>query len=163
MLNWIGIDQSMKMRETSRAADKKLQVNNYLEYLIERLHIHGEEHPETGLKNKVKGFQFKNVLEIMDPINKEVEKKPMKPFMITQLATAFERDSIILSPFDETIYKQLIDYNVQRISQSGIPIYTSENEHFVDALALAYLAFVLEFPELTNIIKEIEICNKRMV
>ena len=31
MLNWIGNDQSMKMRETSRAADKKLQVNNYLD------------------------------------------------------------------------------------------------------------------------------------
>jgi hypothetical protein len=30
MLNWIGIDQSMKTRETSRAIDKKLWVNNYL-------------------------------------------------------------------------------------------------------------------------------------
>lgn len=33
MLNWIGIDQSMKMRETSRAVDKKLQVNNKLNVL----------------------------------------------------------------------------------------------------------------------------------
>lgn len=30
MLNWNRIDYSMKMRETSRAIDKKLQVNNYL-------------------------------------------------------------------------------------------------------------------------------------
>lgn len=29
-LNWIGIDQSMKMRETSRAVDKELLVNNDL-------------------------------------------------------------------------------------------------------------------------------------
>ena len=28
MLNWVGIDQPMKMRETSRAKDKKPQVNN---------------------------------------------------------------------------------------------------------------------------------------
>ena len=31
MLNWNGNDHSMKMRETSRAIDKKLWVNNYLE------------------------------------------------------------------------------------------------------------------------------------
>lgn len=29
MLYWVGKDQSMKMRETSRAQDKKLVVNNY--------------------------------------------------------------------------------------------------------------------------------------
>ena len=27
-LNWVGSNQQMKMRETSRAVDKKLQVNN---------------------------------------------------------------------------------------------------------------------------------------
>jgi DNA gyrase subunit A len=31
MLNWVGIDQPMKMRETSRAIDKKLWVNNNLD------------------------------------------------------------------------------------------------------------------------------------
>lgn len=30
MLNWVGNDQPMKMRETSRAIDKKLWVKNYL-------------------------------------------------------------------------------------------------------------------------------------
>lgn len=30
MLSWNGIDRSMKMKETSRAIDKKLSVNNYL-------------------------------------------------------------------------------------------------------------------------------------
>ena len=29
MLNWVGNDQPMKMREPSRAIDKKLWVNNY--------------------------------------------------------------------------------------------------------------------------------------
>lgn len=28
MLGWVGIDQPMKMRETSRGVDKKLHVNN---------------------------------------------------------------------------------------------------------------------------------------
>ena len=28
MLDWVGIDQPMKMKETSRVVDKKLQGNN---------------------------------------------------------------------------------------------------------------------------------------
>lgn len=125
------------------------------EYQLERLHIIGEERPSTGLRNKVKGFQFKQTLEIMDPVTKLVTKEPFKPFMINQLAICFERDKMMLSPFDEVLHKQLIDYEVERISQSGVPVYTSENEHFVDALGLAYLAFVLEFVELTQAIKKV--------
>ena len=29
MLDWVGIDQPMKMRETSRGVDKKLHGNNF--------------------------------------------------------------------------------------------------------------------------------------
>ena len=29
MLDWVGVDQPMKMRETSRGVDKKLHGNNY--------------------------------------------------------------------------------------------------------------------------------------
>lgn len=126
------------------------------EYQIERLHIIGEERPSSGLKNKVKGFQFKQTLDIIDPVTFITTKQPMKPFMVTQLQIAFERENIILSPFDEILHKQLIDYSVERISQSGQPIFTSENEHFVDALGLAYLAMVLEFKELTDMLKEAE-------
>lgn len=123
------------------------------DYQLERLHMYGDDHPESGLKVKVKGWQFANVIELPDPITHVVEKKPMKPFMVNQLAAAFEHDRIILSPFDETIHKQLIDYTVERITSNGVPVYTSKNEHFVDALGLAYLAFVLEFPNLTQAIK----------
>ena len=125
------------------------------EYQIERLHIIGEEHPETGLKNKVKGFQFKNKIQVPNPVKKTTTEEPMKPFMVNQLTIAFERRRIILSPYDELLYKQLIDYSVERISQAGLPVYTSKNEHFIDALGLAYLAFVLEFPTIAKGIKEI--------
>ena len=80
----------------------------------------------------------------------------MKPFMVNQLVMAFERRRMILSPYDDVLYKQLIDYSVERISQAGLPVYTSKNEHFIDALGLSYLAFVLEFPTIANGIKEIE-------
>jgi len=128
----------------------------YGDYQIERLHIYGEQHPFSGLKNKVVGWQFKNTIEVMDPVERTVVKEPMKPFMVNQLALAFERDRIVLSPFDEVLHKQLIDYVVDHVSQSGQPVYSSKDEHFVDALGLAYLAFVLKFPDITKGIKRIE-------
>lgn len=80
----------------------------------------------------------------------------MKQFMVNQLKLSFERDRVILCPFDEMLHKQLIDYVVDKVSTNGMPIYTSVNEHFVDALGLAHLAFVLKFPDLTGAIKEIK-------
>ena len=130
------------------------------EYQIERLHIIGDKRPSTGLKNKVKGWQFKNVLDVVNPITKEVTREPLKPFMVNQLQIAFERERMMLSPFDETLHKQLIDYEVVRTSQNGTPIFTNENEHFIDALGLAYLAFVLEFSDLTDTIKKPELSSR---
>lgn len=80
--------------------------------------------------------------------------------MVNQLSIMLERGMMILSPFDETLYKQLVDYSIVRISSNGVPIYSSENEHFVDALGLAHLAFVLEFPHLTRTIKKLEHATK---
>lgn len=125
------------------------------DYQIERLHIYGDEHPESGLKNKVVRRHFKQNLEILDPVTKEIIKKPLKQFMVEQLKIAFEREQMALSPFDEVLHKQLIDYEVVR--RSGVskdPIFTDKNEHFVDALGLAYLAFVLEFADLVDVVKD---------
>ena len=125
------------------------------EMQIERLHIYGEEHPESGLKHKVVRRNFRQTLEIQDPITHEIDKKPLKLFMVNQLQIAFQRDLIVLSPFDEIIHKQLIDYQVEKFT--GVthdPIFTSKNEHFVDALGLAYLAFVLEFNELIDMVRD---------
>lgn len=130
------------------------------EYQIERLHIIGEENPRTGLKSKVKRWQFSNKIDIMDPITKEMDKKPLKPFMVNQLQIAFERDRLLLSPWDDVLKKQLVDYEVEKITDAGVPKYTSENEHFVDALGLAYLAMVLEFKNITGTVAEIQVSSK---
>lgn len=126
------------------------------EYQIERLHIIGEEKPHTGLKNKVKRWQFSNTIEITDPVTFEKVKEPLKPFMVNQLTLCFERDRMMLSPLDPVLHKQLTNYEVEKIAANGKPVYTSKDEHFIDALGLAYLAMVLEFKELTNTIKEFE-------
>lgn len=124
------------------------------EYQIERLRIYGDEHPETGLQYKVKGFSFSEKIEVPDPVSGELNSKPMKPFMVTQLEIAFSRDRLMLSKYDEVLYKQLIDYEVVRIGVNGVPVYTDKNEHFVDALGLAYLAMVMEFKDLTGVISD---------
>ena len=130
------------------------------EYQVERLHIIGDERPETGLKHKVKRCSFASSIEIVDPITFETVKEPFKPFMVNQLTLTMERDRLIMSPFDETLHKQLTNYEVEKIGANGKPTYTSKDEHFVDALGLAHLAFVLEFKELTNTIKDIEVSSK---
>ena len=130
------------------------------EYQIERLHIIGDEQPHTGLKNKVKRWQFSNTIDIVDPITFETVKEPLKPFMVNQLTLCFERDRMVLSPFDPVLHKQLTNYEVEKMSANGRPIYTSKDEHFIDALGLAYLAMVLEFKDLTNTIKDIETSTK---
>lgn len=128
------------------------------DYQIERLHIYGDEHPESGLKNKVVRRHFKQNLEILDPVTKEMIKKPLKQFMVEQLKIAFEREQLALSPFDEVLHKQLVDYEVVRRSQiTKEPVFTDKNEHFVDALGLAYLAFVLEFTDLVDVIKDTKV------
>ena len=132
------------------------------EYQIEQLHIYGKEHPSTNLHNKVKRIQFAEKIEVPDAANRTTRMEPVKPFMVNQLVMAFERGRIILSPYDEVLHKQLVDYEVERITQSGVPVYTSKNEHFIDALGLAYLAFVQNFPIITQAVKEIEVSSKML-
>lgn len=83
----------------------------------------------------------------------------MKNFMVNQLTLCFERDRMILSPFDNILLKQLTDYSVERKAQDGRAIFTSKDEHYVDALGLAYLAMVLEFKKLTGTIKDMEVAT----
>ena len=130
------------------------------EYQIERLHIIGDQNPHTGLKNKVRRWQFAQSIDVVDPITFETNKEPLKPFMVNQLTLAFERSNIMLSPFDDVLHKQLVNYEVEKINANGKPVYTSIDEHFIDALGLAYLAFVLEFKELTNVMKDPETSSK---
>lgn len=91
---------------------------------------------------------------MVDPATKEIDKKDAKNFMVNQTSIALERDQIVLSPFDEMIWKQMMDYQVVRITQSGRPQYTSENEHALDCLMLSILGFSLEYPELMKILEK---------
>lgn len=126
----------------------------YGEYQIEALRKHGRDTRGSTLDKKVKRIQFSQVFEIVDPATKEIDKKDAKNFMVNQTSIVLERDQIVLSPFDDMIWKQMMDYQVIRITQSGKPQYTSENEHALDCLMLTMLGFTLEFPSLVKILEE---------
>ena len=130
------------------------------EYQIETLRKYGEKYPETGLYNKVKGIQFAEKLEIRDPVTKELEKKPIKPFMVNQTSIILERHQLALSDYDQELWKQMEDYRVVRKTTAGVPVYTDENEHALDALMLAVLAFSLEYPNLTKVLQQFHVARK---
>lgn len=123
------------------------------------LHLYGREHPESGLDKKVKGIQFSQKIEIRDPGNKTVDAKDAKDFMINQTAILLDRDRFVLSPFDDILWKQMMNYQVVRISQAGRPQYTSENEHALDAFMLTILGFTIEFPNITKILEEVQVAR----
>lgn len=130
------------------------------EYQIEMLRKYGLENPESGLLNKVKRIHFSEKVEIRDPGNREIDMKDSKNFMINQTSILLDRDQILLSPFDDMVWKQMMDYQVIRISQSGKPIYTSENEHALDAFMLTIMGFTIEFPNITKILEEARVARK---
>ena len=130
------------------------------EYQIETLRKIGLEKPETGLYQKVKGISFGSKIEVRDPATKEMEKKPIKPFMVNQTAIILERGQLVLNENDQDLWKQLEDYRVVRKTKSGEPVYTDENEHALDAMMLAILGFSLEYPNLTKILQQFHVARK---
>lgn len=129
------------------------------EYQVERIRKYGHEHPETGLDKKVKGIHFASKIDVRDPVTGEIDRKDIKPFMVNQTSILLERGQLLLSPFDDLIWKQMMNYQVVRVTQSGRPVYTSENEHALDALMLTILAFTIEMPELTKIMEQMRVAK----
>lgn len=128
------------------------------EFQIETLHKHGIDHQETGLHKKCKRISFGSKTDWFDPWTKMIDRKDTKPLMVNLLSRSFEEEKILLNEHDEEMYSQLVNYCVEKISATGRPIYTSENEHIVDALALAHFAMLENFTE-ENKVKSVSYYN----
>ena len=113
----------------------------YGEVQLEMLHKYGNEHPETGLADKVVGYQFSQKIEVTDPYTRKKDQKHLKPFMVNNSVNIFEKCKIVLDPKDKAFIGQLEDYRVKSISAAGLPVYTDENEHAIDSMNLALLIF----------------------
>lgn len=104
--------------------------------------------PTTGLHEKVVGYQFGQKVEVRDPHTGEVDRKPLKPFMVNTSVNVFEKEKIILNPHDKALVEQIQAYTIVSRSSSGMPIYTDENEHALDALNLCLLIFEQKYGDL---------------
>lgn len=120
----------------------------YGETQIELLRKYGIENPETGLADKVIGYQFSQKLEVRDPHTGKKDKKPLKPFMVNNSVILYEKGKIVLNPTDKVITEQLGNYRVKSISANGIPTFNDDDEHIVDAMNLALLAFEQNYGDL---------------
>jgi len=136
------------MRATSRARDKKPWVNNKLESQIEQLHIYGAQHPESGLAKKIIPIHFSNKIPMRDPITKTIDEKDVKPFMVNNSVNMFEKGLICLDPKDKQIIQQLERYTIMSTGRDGKPVYSTKDEHWVDALNLIMLGFAMKYDKL---------------
>ena len=142
------------------AIDKIIQLNDdydfdwiaidrgYGEVQLELLHDYGMKNPYPGLADKVVGYQFSEKIDVRDPHTGKKDKKHLKPFMVNNSVNAFEKYKIILNPYDDLLIEQLGSYIVKSISSTGMPTYTDENEHAVDALNLCLLIFEQKYSDL---------------
>lgn len=121
------------------------------EYQIEML--------RKALGDKVKGVFYGSTTEVRDPISRVFEKKSLKPFLVNQTTLMLERGQLRIPHKDisEVIHRQMTNFQVVRVSEkSQEPVYTSEDEHGLDAMIFALYAFIEEYPDLVNTIYRIE-------
>jgi intein/homing endonuclease len=120
------------------------------EYQIEMLRKH--------LGDKVKGIHLGGSHMVRDPYSREFDKKPIKPFMVNQSVLMMERGMLRIPNrgIDETIARQMTNYQVQRISpKTGEPTYSSGDEHALDAMNLSLLAFIIERPDIAQTVEHV--------
>lgn len=108
---------------------------------LEMLRKYGIANPITGLAEKTVGYQFSEKIEVRDPYTRKVDRKPLKPFMVNNSVNVFEKEKMIFDPSDKQIVEQFVGYKIKSISSSGLPIYSDENEHIIDAVNLCLLIF----------------------
>lgn len=121
---------------------------------VELLAKYGVEHPQSGIKKKLKGVSFSQMIEMKDPATKQTIKKEMKPFMVDNLRTLLESNQILFPEHDEELYLQLISYVVLRTTAAGRPVFEasgSQVDHAHDALVLACLAYTQNYGDLMKV------------
>ena len=117
-------------------------------YGWDSLRAKGANHPDSRLRNIVKSYSFGGTIEIHDLITKQPIKKPAKPFLVENTVRKFEHNVFKYPRSDNHFTKQLLGYVIDRVNQSGTPVYKAMDEtvgdHDLDAVMLAMVGFTLE-------------------
>lgn len=93
-----------------------------------------------------------------DPISRAIESKPVKPWLINQTNLLLERGQLRIPnrKIDEVLVRQMLNYRVTKITENGIPKFSSDDEHALDAMIFALYGFMETYPELINIVDKVE-------
>lgn len=118
------------------------------EMQVETLRLHGINNNNPDFARKVIGVSFSQKVKVRDPLSKKIEKKPVKPFMVNYSVNQFEKGRIAIVPNDKKFIEQLEEYRIKSISPHGMPTYTDDNEHILDAMNLCLLGFALKYDKL---------------
>lgn len=109
--------------------------------------------PQTArLLETLRTYDSGASIKVKDPVTNEELKKPAKSFMVNASVRLYENLKIEISAHDNVLEKQLRNYIIERVTPTGNPVYGMEdkkvNDHKLDAVNLAIVAFQIEFDEL---------------
>ncbi|GAG76748.1 unnamed protein product, partial [marine sediment metagenome] len=115
------------------------------------------EWKDKVLAKKIVGCNFGSNIEVKDPWSNKPVKKRLKNFMVNLSVRTLEQYQLAL-PYSEDnkglLIGQMRDYRVTK--EGPTPTYSSENDHYLDALMLAILGFESNFGELSSVGRENE-------
>lgn len=130
---------------------------------MEALLLEGRRKQHTRLDKIVKGVDFGGSMEVRIPGTNEFEKKKMKPLVVNmavrrvqEVKAAFpieERSTGVISEEGQKVQSlctQMEEYKVERITPSGVPVYSQGEEHTLVAWMCAIFGFVMERTTILN-------------
>ena len=117
--------------------------------LTAKKQINSFEQQTIHLTERLKSFNFSSSVELRDPLNGHIMKKPGKLFLVETLVRVFEAEQIKFPEEDRVLINQLLNYIVLKMSDStGKPVYGPDNttiaDHRLDALMLSIGGIYLE-------------------
>ncbi len=114
----------------------------------------GHEHPAIAdLRDTLIPYNFSSSIEVANPTNGVVKRKPAKPFLIENAVRRFEDQNLAISEHDMVLLRQLKSYMIlRRSAATGQPVFgpssPSIGDHRLDAFLLALVGFKLKFGSL---------------
>ena len=107
---------------------------------VELLRARGVAHSSTGLDKKVHGFHFHQKIEVKDPVSGQLERMRFKDATIGFTTHLLEQGRFRYPAHDNKLDRMFKAYHVVRNNPAG-PVYSSDNEHAIDAIGLALWGF----------------------
>lgn len=117
------------------------------------------------LGEKVHPISYGGRIDVRDPISRQIESKPMKPWLVNQTTMLLERGQLRIpnTDIDEVLHRQMLNYRVTKVTESGRPKYSSVDEHALDGMIFALYGFMEKYPELINIVEKVNPARKTFI